>query len=178
MLSDTYPIDKYCTLNVFSQSFHWQRIKLVPLLANDVEVRQEWVASVAVVYRYWLSIPGPSLVSLPSTCVGVTSLINLNSQTAARQHRAPGTENVEMQKQKSPAGLFSWQSLLYLKQKSHGSFILLCVLNSSSGVYQKANLTRFGVFVLCSSGCLPGECWETGMVTSLHLHSFVPWRLL
>lgn len=29
------------------------------------------------------------------------------------------------------------------------------------------------VFVLCSLGCLPGECWETGTVTSLHLHSLV-----
>lgn len=105
----------------FAQSFHRQRIKLCPLGANDVEVRQEWV--VAVVYRHWLSIPGPSLVSLlPSTCVGVTGWTNLNSQTAAVQRSAPGTAETE-----KPRGLVLLTKFtLFKTEKPWVIYIVVC----------------------------------------------------
>lgn len=106
---------------VFAQSFHRWRIKLCPLVANDVEVRQEWV--VAVIYRHWLSIPGPSLVSLlPSTGVGVTSWTNPSSQTAAVQRTAPGTAQTE-----KPRGLVLLTKFtLFKTEKPWVIYIVVC----------------------------------------------------
>lgn len=174
------PAHKYCSLNDFCPRFSSTKIKLCPLLASDVEVRQEWVAPVAAVYKNWLSMPGPSLVSLlPNTCVGVTSLTNLNSQTAAVQRSAPGAaERGEAQTEKPHGLVLLTKFTLFKTEKPWVIYIVVCFEFIIWCLSKSKPDSFFGVFVLCSSGCLPGECWETGMVTSLHLHSFVPQRLL